>query len=231
MESVLLVFQNKTRKIPVRLGDSISPTRILPVVDARPLDQRTPPAKIVVLKATYGIPGDAQRSRDVKERLQQIIDAGQSSLFIASLADGGDPAFGVVKTLEAECTAGDKRIVLKGTDPERISLHGASSRRNQDLSQIAAGRPYTASPVEGDPFDGTCNIPADLDLKRFRVCLELNGLAPEAAASVLVQGKFAGGFIGKPFRLDITKHLKPGTNEIRILPFAPKSARLAVYPL
>jgi hypothetical protein len=32
-----------------------------------------------------------------------------------------------------------------------------------------------------------------------------------------------------PLRLEITKHLKPGANSVRIEPFAPKSARLVAY--
>ncbi len=57
----------------------------------------------------------------------------------------------------------------------------------------------------------------------------MDELTPEAAASVTVNGAFAGGFIGKPLRLDVTRFLKPGSNTIRMEPFAPKSARLVVY--
>lgn len=53
--------------------------------------------------------------------------------------------------------------------------------------------------------------------------------APEAAAHVTVNGAFAGGFIGAPFRLDVTAHLTPGANAITIKPFAPTTARLVVY--
>jgi hypothetical protein len=31
-------------------------------------------------------------------------------------------------------------------------------------------------------------------------------------------------------RLDVTQHVKAGVNSIRIVPFAPKSARLVVCP-
>jgi len=85
------------------------------------------------------------------------------------------------------------------------------------------------SPVTGDPFVGRCEIPAGIDLSRSRVCLEMDALSPEEAARVTVNGAFAGGFIGRPFRLDVTKHLKTGTNTVEIAPFAPSSARLEVY--
>jgi hypothetical protein len=97
------------------------------------------------------------------------------------------------------------------------------------LKRIAAGRPYATSPVVAMPFDGTCTIPGDLDLAKARAYLEVDDLTPEAAASVTVNGRSAGGFIGKPLRLNVTRFLKPGPNTIRLDPFAPKSARLVIY--
>jgi len=58
-------------------------------------------------------------------------------------------------------------------------------------------------------------------LSNFDVCRE--------AASITVDGTHAGGFIGRPFRLHVTKHLKTGPNTIRMGPFSPKSAKLVVY--
>ncbi|MCX6873684.1 MAG: hypothetical protein NTW21_07730 [Verrucomicrobia bacterium] len=80
------------------------------------------------------------------------------------------------------------------------------------------------------PYDGTCDVPATLDLKHSRVYLEAAGITPEAAARVTVNGVDAGGFIGAPLRLGITRLLKPGTNTLRLEPFAPASLRLTVYP-
>jgi hypothetical protein len=54
-------------------------------------------------------------------------------------------------------------------------------------------------------------------------------LAPETATRVTVNDAYTGGFLAKPLRLEISKHLKPGLNTIRLEPFAPKSARLVVY--
>ncbi len=92
------------------------------------------------------------------------------------------------------------------------------------------GGGLTRSPIAAaDPFVGRCELPADLDLAKSRVFLVLDALTPEEAARVTVNDAYAGGFIGKPFRLDVTAHLKKGANTIRIEPFAPKSAHLAVY--
>jgi hypothetical protein len=61
--------------------------------------------------------------------------------------------------------------------------------------------------------------------------LELDELPlPVLSAAVTVNGAFAGGLIGKPFRLNVGGHLKPGENVIEIAPVAPKSARLVFYP-
>ena len=87
----------------------------------------------------------------------------------------------------------------------------------------------TVGPVKADPFFGHCEVAAT-DLKNSRVYLELGALAPETAVRVTVNGASAGGFISKPARLEITPHLKPGPNTLRIEPFAPEAVRLVIYP-
>ena len=90
--------------------------------------------------------------------------------------------------------------------------------------------PVTTSPVTSDPFCGHCDLPADVDLAKSRVYLETSEPAPEAAAHVTVNGKPAGGFIGKPCRVEVTKFLKSGRNDFVLVPFAPRDVRLVVYP-
>lgn len=91
-------------------------------------------------------------------------------------------------------------------------------------------KPLTLSPVKAaDPFRGRATIPADVNLQKCRVFLEMDDL-PDEAAAITVNGTKAGGLIGRPLRLDITRHVKPGENEVLIEPLAPKSARLVVYP-
>ncbi len=87
----------------------------------------------------------------------------------------------------------------------------------------------TLSPVKADPFLGHCHL-ANADLKQGRIYLELGALAPETAARIAVNGSRVGGFIGKPARLEISRHLKPGANTFRIEPFAPESVRLVIGP-
>ena len=93
-----------------------------------------------------------------------------------------------------------------------------------------ARRPLTVSPVAAaDPFHGRVTIPADVDLAHCRVYLEMDDL-PDDSAAVTVNGTYAGGVIGKPLRLDITRHVKAGENAIQIEPLAPKAVRLVFLP-
>ncbi len=123
-------------------------------------------------------------------------------------------------------------------DPPRDRSRGAFSP-TPDLKR----KPLTLSPVKAaDPFRGRVTIPADVHLlhcsyssyahvenTRATICLEMDDLPGEAAA-VTVNGQRAGGLIGRPLRLDITRYLKTGENSIVIEPLAPKAARLAFYP-
>ena len=77
---------------------------------------------IKVEKALYGVLDDPKRTRDVRDKLQRIIDAGESRFVVARMAQGDDPAYLVVKTLDLEYTREGKRVQVKGTDPETISL-------------------------------------------------------------------------------------------------------------
>lgn len=90
-------------------------------------------------------------------------------------------------------------------------------------------KPLTLSPVKAaDPFRAKVVIPADVDLTKCRVYLQMDDL-PDNAAAVTVNGQRAGGVIGRPTRLEISSRLKPGENTILIEPLAPKAARLVFY--
>jgi hypothetical protein len=88
----------------------------------------------------------------------------------------------------------------------------------------------TVSPVAAaDPFRGRVTIPADVDLARYRVYLEIDDL-PDDSAAATINGAYAGGVIGKPLRLDITRRVKPGENTVLVEPLAPKAVRLVFLP-
>ena len=88
----------------------------------------------------------------------------------------------------------------------------------------------TMSPVASNPFVGSFNLPANSLADDLRVCVEAEKLAPEGAAAIALNGQDVGGFIGKPYRLDITARVHPGENRIVLQPFAPRRVSIVVYP-
>jgi hypothetical protein len=82
---------------------------------------------IKVEKARYGVLDDPKRTRDVREKVQRLVDSGESSFKVALMAQGDDPAFLVVKTLELDYTQDGKPRRLTGTDPETIDMSPASA--------------------------------------------------------------------------------------------------------
>jgi len=89
-------------------------------------------------------------------------------------------------------------------------------------------QPLTVSPITADVFGGRCEVPADVDLANVRAVLVMDDV-PRGAAAVTVNGQDAGGVIGPPYRLDVTRHLGKGANVVTIAPLAPKSVRLLFY--
>ena len=137
-----------------------------------------------------------------------------------------EPSESVLVVFQSEKRRLPARIETGAKPLQEIAI---AREPNQAEPEPQPARTITRSPVKADIFNGTCDIPSSVDLKKARIFIELGELTPEAAANITVNGKYSGGFIGKPFRLDVTKHLKAGANTIRIEPFAPKSAKLAIY--
>ncbi|MBP5510791.1 MAG: hypothetical protein J6Z49_07740, partial [Kiritimatiellae bacterium] len=61
-----------------------------------------------------------------------------------------------------------------------------------------------------------------------RVYLACDDVEGEKSAAVTVNGAFAGGFIGAPYRLDITKSVKSGANTLETKPFRLKNPRIVI---
>ena len=92
-------------------------------LDGRPIVPAPEPKAVVrIEKAVYGVPGDPKRTRDVRAKLQAILDGGESSFAVSRLAAGDDPAYGVVKTLDVEYTIGGITYSVSGKDPDTISF-------------------------------------------------------------------------------------------------------------
>ena len=108
--------------------------------DGKPVLNGSASVEIVVTKATYGVPGDPARTRDVTAQVQQLAKRGQCAFQVASIAQSGDPAFGVVKTLTVEYTAGGNLRTASGKDPEFILLFEGSQPRDAEVRRDADGR-------------------------------------------------------------------------------------------
>ena len=113
-ESVFVIFRKDT--------EAIDP--ILTVVrDGKPLfpkPEQNP--RLQIQKAVYGVLDDPKRTRDVRAKVQALVDAGTNRFRVSLMAKGGDPAFMVVKTLVVDYTADGKSYSATGTDPETIRL-------------------------------------------------------------------------------------------------------------
>jgi len=87
------------------------------------------------------------------------------------------------------------------------------------------------SPCPGVAFQGTATL-SEGDVKpgqrAYLVC-EMAEHATEDAAAVRVNGSYAGGFVGKPHRVEISRLLKPGRNTVRIEPFPVTRVRIERY--
>ncbi len=100
--------------------------------------------EIKIEEAAYGVPGDAARSRNVTAKLQNIINQGGSGVPVARLADGDDPAPGVVKTLTVKYRVGDRSLTFTGTDPDPLQL-AASARPEIKIEEAVYGAPADMS--------------------------------------------------------------------------------------
>jgi hypothetical protein len=113
--SVFVVFRNEEQK----KNGIVSLSK-----DDQPLFSALaePPVKIQIDKATYGIPGDAARNRDVKAEIQAMVDDGEREIEVKRLAQSGDPAVDTPKTLVVQYTIEDQSYQVKGQDSDTIHL-------------------------------------------------------------------------------------------------------------
>ena len=110
--------------------------------DGDPVAPLTRPPVIKIQKATYGVPGDAARTREVRAKVQAMADRGEVEFKVGKLADGDDPAFGIVKTLVVEYSADDQPLTVSGQDPNAVSLVAAipAASRAAEVRCDSAGR-------------------------------------------------------------------------------------------
>ncbi len=80
---------------------------------------------------------DPKRTRDVRQKLQRLVDAGESAFLVSRMAEGDDPAFMVVKTLEVDYTLDGKHLTARGTDPELVDLKPPAPDTHELIAETA----------------------------------------------------------------------------------------------
>ena len=129
-----------------------------------------PPSKIVVRKAVYGVLSDPLRTRDVRAKVQQFVDAGEDRFEVARLAAGDDPAFGIVKTLVVDYSIGDLPGTARGTDPETIVLVSVPVPRRSVSATFAVTRTAICFSRRGSRDIMSCRQPRDRGRSRCPRC-------------------------------------------------------------
>ena len=90
--------------------------------DGQPVLLSSKPPAIKIRRAIFGVPGDVARTHDVRAAVQALVDRGQVAVQVGKLVAGGDPAYGVIKTLDLEYTVDDQPFELIGREPDTIGL-------------------------------------------------------------------------------------------------------------
>ena len=98
--------------------------------------------RLTVVSASYGPPGDAARTRDVRAKVQALLDSGVLVFQVGDLAKDDDPAFGVIKTATIQYTDGKSTMTATGQDPDTLQLGGETQfpqSRVADVHTDSAG--------------------------------------------------------------------------------------------
>ena len=110
--------------------------------NGQPVGVETKRPAIKILRASYGVPGDAARTRNVQGKMQAMADREEADFQVAELAQGDDPAYGTVKTLVVSYTVDGQPFTLTGQDPDTKSLLAALAAPNRaaELRSDASGQ-------------------------------------------------------------------------------------------
>jgi hypothetical protein len=128
-DSVFVVFRQHEKTFDPVVRVMRDGRQILPAPERK--------SKVVIEKAIYGVLSDPNRTRDVRAKLQAVVDAGEVTFQVARMAQGDDPAFLVVKTLIVEYTVDGKPFKASGQDPQEITL--VTSTGAEHVAQVDRG--------------------------------------------------------------------------------------------
>jgi len=185
--------------------------------------------------------GEAWRNPQ-KIDFADALRGGENVIAIAAenTSDSANPA-GVIGRFEIRSTSGEV-VSLIDTDDSWLASRKVSEGWNlsadapgewvaaEEIAQYGEapwGRIGTSELRPADPFEGTFNLAESIDPAKSRVYVEMEGIYE--GARLTVNDTYAGGVIGAPFRVEITRHVKAGENRLLIEPYAPKKVGVGVY--
>ena len=108
--------------------------------------------------------------------------------------------------------------------PLEVCRYGQGAWKQLDPAGRVTRSPFDASVATACAFTLPALRPGE------RVYFVCDGTEGESSAAVTVNGAFAGGFIGAPYRLDVTRAVTAGANRLEAKPFRLKNPRIVVVP-
>jgi hypothetical protein len=146
--------------------------------DGQPVVPLSKPPAIKIQQATYGVPGDAARTRDVLAKVRMLVDRGELGFLVSTLAEGDDPAYGTVKTLVLKYTADGQPFTVSGQDTDTIHLSWVvpAASRAAEIRCGARGRLEIAASEPGHyELTGASGTTRRVEIKNLPAPQEING--------------------------------------------------------
>jgi hypothetical protein len=187
-------------------------------------------------------PGSETWRNPKKFEFSSTLHAGDNIIGVVAenTSDQANPA-GIIGRFEIRSTSGEVIHVIDTDHSWQVSKEpseGWNVSPDVPGEWVAAeeiarygeapwGRLGTTAIRQADPFEGMFTLPEGIDQAQSRICIEMEGVYE--GARLTVNGSYAGGVIGAPYRIDITKHLKPGENTLLVEPYAPEKVWVSAY--
>lgn len=168
--SVFVVFRQGVDRFDPIVAMTRGGKSLLPTANKGP--------RIIVERAVYGVLDDLKRTRDVRTKLQKLVEAGDFSFQVARMAEGDDPAFMVVKTLVAEGKADGKPFKISGKDPETLYLASVIPASEPAVEvRFGAGRQLTLQAGQSGRYElkTSCGQTQQVDVPTLPAPLEVRG--------------------------------------------------------
>ena len=131
---------------------------------------------------------------------------------------------------------GQSVFLVIGDEPSAGALPACIGSETVLPASISFTESRLPPPKDGEirgPFDVTVRmrvvftVPDDRG-EKARIIVRCGAPEGEPSARVEVNGRYAGGFIGEPFEVDVTRFAHVGQNELSLTPFRTKDVRIVL---